>query len=139
MKTHRLEVGEAVVEITVVDDIIYAKGLNLIDDATAIALINYIRSILDETSHTVRVYDASSISSDRFVLSSKLIGELAFRARQMNANAPECSNIYFIAPEPLIFGLARMLEMQAANESVIYHVVNSIDDLPEVIRSKLPV
>jgi len=48
------------------------------------------------------------------------------------------SRAYFIAKEPLIFGVSRMYQMQSSDEAMDVIVLKSIDELPQEIRSKIP-
>ncbi len=43
-----------------------------------------------------------------------------------------------ITHEALIFGISRMYELQSSNEAMDVIVLQSIDELPEEIRTKLP-
>lgn len=138
-KKETLKFGEWVVEVTLIDNIIYIKALNFFNDDIAIAITRYLDKIIEQIpDNPIRVWDSTCLSSGNFKVSIKCIQKIISWSQGIKSNKPG-SKAYFIAPEPLIFGMSRMYELQASDETMVVHVIKSINELPIEIKEKIPV
>ena len=137
MKKETLKFGEGIVEITLIDNIIYMKTLCLYHDEIAMEMTRYLDKIIDQIpGNPIRVWDSTDLSSEFFKLTNECVKKIVNWSQKIKGKKPG-SKAYFIAPEPLIFGISRMYEMQAKDEIMDVIVLNSIDELPKEIRAKI--
>ena len=138
MDTKTLTFGESVVEVTVIDNIIYIKALNLFTNETIKEMTRYLDTIIDSIpADLIRIWDSSQISSERFKVTSEFIKSITTWTEEVKERRPG-STVYFIAKEPAIYGSSRMYELRTRDENMDVIVLKDIDDLPSDIRIKLP-
>ena len=139
METKNLTFGEGVVEVTIIDNIIYMKTLMLYTDEMAMEMTRYLDKIIDLIpSNLIRIWDSSHLPSECFKLTEQCVETIVRWSQGVKERSPD-SRVYFIAQEPLIFGISRMYELQTNAETMNVTVLNSIDELPDDIRTKLPI
>ncbi|OGT31866.1 MAG: hypothetical protein A2W28_03540 [Gammaproteobacteria bacterium RBG_16_51_14] len=139
MKKKTLKFGEGIIEVTVIDNIIYIKALHFFNDDIVTETIRYIDKIIKQIPHNpIRVWDSTCLSSKTFKVTSECIQNVVNWSQGIKSNKPG-SKAFFIAPEPLIFGISRMYELQASDEKMDVQVIKNIDELPIEIREKIPV
>jgi len=137
MKQETLKIGEAIIEVTFIDNIIYMKTLHMYTDETATEMTKYLDKIIDQIPHKpIRIWDASELPSECFKLTSECVQKIANWSQKIKDTRPG-SQAFFIAPEPFIYGISRMYEMQARDKAMDVIVLKSFDELPEGIRIKL--
>lgn len=138
MKRETLKISEAIIEVTIIDNIIYMKTLHMYTDDVAVEMTKYLDKIIDQIPHNpIRVWDASDLPSECFKLTSKCVNKIVNWSDKLKKTRPG-SQAFFIASKPSIFGISRMYEMQASNDSMDVMVLKSIDELPQEIKNKLP-
>ena len=138
MDTKTLTFGESVVEVTVIDNIIYMKALNLFTNETIKEMTRHLDTIIDSIpANLIRIWDSSQISSERFKVTSQYIKTMTKWAQEVKERRPG-STVYFIAKEPAIYGSSRMYELRTRDEKMDVIVLKSIDELPDDISIKLP-
>ena len=138
MATETLTFGEGIVEVTVIDNVIYMRILDVYTDDMAMEMTRYLDKIMDHIPEKpIRIWDSSKLPAASFKLSSQCVKSISDWSKGVKARKPG-SRAYFIAKDPLIFGVARMYEIQSSDEAMDIIVLKSIDELPEEIRSKIP-
>jgi len=138
MPTETLRFGEGTVQVTIIDNVIYVRVLHGYNDDMAIEMTRYLDKIIDHIPEKpIRIWDSSKLPAGSFKLSSQCVKFISDWSRGVKARKPG-SRAYFIAKEPLIFGVSRMYQMQSSDEAMDVIVLKSIDELPHEIRSKIP-
>ena len=138
MRQEVLHSNEGSVEITAVDNVIYMRVRGCHTDAMAFQMTQYLDKAMDQLSGpTIRVFDTRGILPDKFRLTSDCVQKIARWSKATSAKRPG-SEAYFITEHPLLFGMARMYELQADDDKFHAFVLKSFDELPASIREKLP-
>jgi hypothetical protein len=138
MATETLRFGEGTVEVTVNDNVIFMKTLGLYTDEMAMAMTRYLdRAIAAVPSNPVRIWDSSDLPAGSFRLSSECVKAISHWSRGIKEKRPG-SKAYFIARDPLIFGVSRMYQLQAADENMDVIVLKRVEDLPPDLRARIP-
>jgi len=138
MVTETLTFGEGIVEVTVIDNVIYMRILHVYTDDMAMEMTHYLDKIIDRIPEKpIRIWDSSELPAGSFKLSGECVKSISDWSKGIKVRKPG-SRAYFIAKDPLIFGISRMYEIQASDEAMDIMVLKSIDELPEEIRSKIP-
>jgi hypothetical protein len=134
-----LRFGESVVEITTVDEIIHLRVTGAYTDEMALAMLEQMDRLIEAMpGDPVRVWDASGIPADSFLLTSECIDAVARWAVTLKQRRPG-SMAYMISPTLVSFGMARMYGMKSELEPEGVRVLRSVDELPAGIRERLPV
>ncbi|MDH4099285.1 MAG: hypothetical protein OEV28_01765 [Nitrospirota bacterium] len=138
MTSETLKFDKGIIEVTVVDNIIYMKVLHLYTDEMAIEMTRYLDKVFARISgNPVRVWDSSALSAESFKLSSQCVEQISNWSLRIKSQRPG-SRVYFIAKESSIYGVSRMYALKAGNENMDVMVLRSIDELPQDIRAKIP-
>jgi hypothetical protein len=126
------------VEVSVIDNVIYMKVVHFYNDDIAMAMTRYLDKVIDEIpNEPIRVWDSGDLSQKSFQLTSECIKAIAKWSDGVKSRRPG-SKAYFIAREPLVFGISRMYQMLAGDDKMDVQVLKSIDELPKEIREKIP-
>ena len=133
----RFKIGEGVIEVDVIDNIIYVKIFHVNNDEIAMGTIDYVDKIIDRIpGSSIRIWDFSELPSKSFMVTNDCIKRIIAWSEGIKRKRPG-SKAYFIAPEPLLFGMARMYQIQASDERMDVIVLRNIDELPTEIREKI--
>ncbi len=135
-KTFDFDVGRA--ELSVNDNVIYIKTFGLYTDEIALEMTQHLDVVIDNIPEApIRVWDSCELSSENFKLTKQGIEKIINWAKKIKDEKPG-SQAYFIAHEPLIFGISRMYELQVSDEKMDVIVLKRLTDLPQKIQEKLP-
>ena len=138
MEKEIMEFGEGVIEFYNRESFVYFKILNLFNDEMAMEMTRFIdKHIMGRPEFSVMVWDLSEIPSKKYKITTQCTKRIVRWSDGIKINKFDTKS-YFIAPEPLIFGTARMYEIQATDENRELIVLKSIEELPEHIRCKIP-
>ena len=137
MKKETINFGDRVVELTIVENVIHIKPMHYFDHELVTALGRRIDEIVEQVPGIpVRVWDSSCLLPGTFKVTQRGIDQMVLWSKRIQTTIPD-SAAYFIAPDPLVFGMSRMYEMRAESEYLKVYVVRSIDELPDAIKEKI--
>lgn len=73
MKRETLKIGDAIIDVTLIDNIIYMKTSNMFTDEAATEMTKYLGKIIEQIPHKpIRVWDASELPSEGFQVDKRL-------------------------------------------------------------------
>jgi hypothetical protein len=138
MTKETLTFNKGVVEVTIIDNIIYMKPLKLFNDDIAIEMTKYLDKIIDNIpGNLVRIWDSSGLPSGFFLMTREGVGQIVSWSKGIEKKRSHSTD-YFIANHPLAFGMSRMYQLQA-NDTMGVSVLRSFDELPDEIKTKLTI
>jgi hypothetical protein len=137
MKKETLTFDECIINVILIENIIYLKTLGMYTDNAAIGMTKYLDNVISQIPGSpIRIWDASDLSSECFQLTTKCVQEIVKWSQKIKSARPG-SKAFFIAPTPLIFGVSRMYEIQSSDDTMDVMVLKSFKELPKEIRAKL--
>ena len=138
MKKEIMKFDEGVIEFYNLESFVYFRVLNLFNDKMAMELSRFIdKHIMERSEFSIRVWDLSALPSNKYRITPQCTEWVVRWSEGVKIKKPNTES-YFIAPEPLIYGTARMYEIPATDENMKLTVMRSIEELPEHIRCKIP-
>jgi len=138
VKKETVKFDEGIIDIYQMDFFVYFKILNIFNDEMAIEMTRYIdRNIMERPEFSVLVWDLYDVPSESYKITSECTTKIANWSNRIKKKKPGTKS-YFIAPELLIYGTARMYELQTGDEAREVVVLKNIEELPKEIRDSIP-
>ncbi len=132
-----LKFADSQVDAYYMDSFVYFRVQGMFDDENAMEISRYVeQNITERPGFAFRVWDLTELSSKGYKMTPEGTSRLADWFSKMKKKYPGTRS-WFIAPDPLVFGFARMYELQSSDEDGEVIVFRDRGGLPEDMREKI--
>ncbi len=128
--------SNATVNLSIGQRVIYINILGRFTDEVAFEITQKLNPIIENMPpNFIRVWDASNLSREEFLLSSDCIDTLAEWGRKIKSKKPD-SILYLIAPTTLSYGMGRMYQIKSDLDSSS-EILATVNDLSIEIKKEI--